>query len=101
MKVLDNHQTGVIDKTIIKNLDQISIVFCDRCTSYVDIADLVEVHVTEKSTHQTTKTTLQWVHIAISNAKRLLSGIYRKIKGAYLKFSSERILLQPQPQILR
>ena len=33
----------------------------------------------------TTKTTLQWVHIAISNAKRTLLGIFHKIKGKYLQ----------------
>ncbi|HIP36061.1 MAG TPA: IS1595 family transposase, partial [Crocinitomix sp.] len=26
-----------------------------------------------------------WVHIAISNAKRTLLGIYHKIKGKYLQ----------------
>jgi len=85
MKVLDNHQANDINKTVIENIAQTSIVFSDRSTSYVDIADLVEVHVTEKSTNLTTKTTLQWVHIAISNAKRTLLGIYHKIKGCYLQ----------------
>jgi len=28
---------------------------------------------------------LKWVHIAISNAKRTLLGIYHKIKGMYLQ----------------
>lgn len=30
-------------------------------------------------------TTLKWVHIAISNVKRNLLGIYHKIKGKYLQ----------------
>ena len=38
-----------------------------------------------KSTKETTKTTLKWVHIAISNAKRTLLGMYHKIKGKYLQ----------------
>jgi len=35
---------------------------------------------TEKSNEQTTKETLKWVHIAISNAKRNFVGNYHKIK---------------------
>ena len=54
-------------------------------TSYVDISDLVELHVTEKSDAKTTKETLKWVHIAISNAKRTLLGNYHKIKRKYLQ----------------
>ena len=52
---------------------------------YVDISDLVELHVTEKSDAKTTKETLKWVHIAISNAKRTLLGNYHKIKRKYLQ----------------
>ncbi|WP_257669748.1 IS1595 family transposase [Parapedobacter tibetensis] len=54
-------------------------------TSYVDISHLVELHVTEKSDAKTTKETLKWVHIAISNAKRTLLGNYHKIKRKYLQ----------------
>ena len=51
----------------------------------LDIAEHVETHITEKSDTNTTRTTLQWVHIAISNAKRTLLGIFHKIKGKYLQ----------------
>ena len=39
----------------------------------------------EKSTKETTANTLKWVHIAISNSKRNLLGVYHKIKGKYLQ----------------
>ena len=57
------------------------------CTNkYFDAHDrLVELHVTEKSDAKTTKETLKWVHIAISNAKRTLLGNYHKIKRKYLQ----------------
>ncbi|WP_185095099.1 transposase, partial [Riemerella columbina] len=45
----------------------------------------VEIYVTEKSSKETTKETLRWVHIFISNAKRNLLGNYHKIKGKYLQ----------------
>lgn len=70
---------------IDSRFDDTSIVFSDKSTSYVDISDYVEVHITEKSNKETTITTLKWVHIAISNAKRTLLGIYHKIKGKHLQ----------------
>lgn len=84
-KVLDNHYAEEINDAIIESIDEKSIVFTDKSTSYIDIADLVELHITEKSSEQTTKETLKWVHITISNAKRNFLGNYHKIKGKYLQ----------------
>lgn len=84
-KVLKTHKANEINATIEESLDEKSIVLTDKSTSYVDIADYVEMHVSEKSTKQTTKETLKWVHIFISNAKRNLLGNYHKIKGKYLQ----------------
>ena len=85
-KVLDNHQAEEIDETIKQSIDDEEvIVFSDKSTSYVNIADYVEIHITEKSNEQTTKETLKWVHIAISNAKRNFTGNYHKIKRKYLQ----------------
>jgi len=84
-KVLVNHKSEKADHAVIESLNEQSIVFTDKSTSYIDIADYVELHITEKSDKQTTKETLKWVHIAISNAKRNLLGNYHKIKGKYLQ----------------
>lgn len=84
-KVMDSHEAEEVNRTIKESLDDQSIVFSDKSTSYVDISDLVELHVTEKSDEKTTKETLKWVHIMISNAKRNLLGNYHKIKGKYLQ----------------
>jgi len=85
-KVLEDHQSDGVDDTI-KNCinDEDIIVFSDKSTSYVNIADFVDIHITEKSDKQTTKETLKWVHIAISNAKRNFTGTYYKIKRKYLQ----------------
>jgi predicted HAD superfamily phosphohydrolase len=70
----------------VKNeLDNQTIVFSDMSTSYINIDDYVEAHLIEKSSEETTVTTLKWVHIAISNAKRNFLGVYHKIKGKYLQ----------------
>lgn len=84
-KVLDSHAAEEIGQTVAGSFDEMSIVLTDDSTSYVNISDYVELHVSEKSTDQLTKETLRWVHITISNAKRNFLGNYHKIKGKYLQ----------------
>jgi hypothetical protein len=85
MKVVENHKKDGINKLVKESLDEKTIIFSDQSNSYLDIADYVEAHFMEKSTKEVTKTTLKWVHIAISNAKRTFLGIYHKMKGKYLQ----------------
>jgi hypothetical protein len=42
-------------------------------------------HISSNSTKETTKSTLKLVHIAISNSKRNLLGVYHMIKPKYLQ----------------
>ena len=84
-RVLDTHLADEVNQTVVDDLDDKTIVFSDQSTSYVDIADYIEMHVTEKSSKESTEETLKWVHIFISNAKRNLLGNYHKIKGKYLQ----------------
>jgi transposase-like protein len=84
-KVLEDHKVEGINEIIKNSLDESSIVFTDKSTSYVDIADFVELHITEKSTKKTTQETLRWVHIFISNAKRNFLGNFHKIKRKNLQ----------------
>lgn len=85
MKVLQGHTTEHVNQVIQDNLDENCILQSDKSTSYVDIEKIVELHVTEKSDKTTTNNHLKWVHIAISNAKRALLGVYHKINGNYLQ----------------
>jgi len=84
-KVLESHLAEEVNETVKDSFDEKSIVFTDDSTSYVDISDYVEIHISEKSSDQLTKETLRWVHITISNAKRNFLGNYHKIKGKYLQ----------------
>ena len=85
-KVLEDHKADGTDTAFTKGIEgEQTIVFTDKSTSYVNIADYVEIHITEKSNEQTTKETLKWVHIAIGNAKRNFVGTYHKIKRKYLQ----------------
>ena len=64
----------------MKQLEQ-----ADKSITYIDFADYVELHITEKSNKETTSETLRWVHIAISNVKWNFLGNFQKIKGKYLQ----------------
>ncbi len=84
-KVLNSHAAGEINQKVRESIDQKSIVFTDKSTSYMDIADYVELHISEKFNKDTTKETSKWMHLAISNVKRNLLGNYHKINGKYLQ----------------
>ena len=84
-KVLTDHKADGVNDIVKESLDEQSIVFTDKSTSYVYIADFVELHISQKSDEDTIKEILKWVHITISNAKRNSLGNYHKIKGKYLQ----------------
>lgn len=85
MRVLDSYKTEDIDQMVKESASKESVIFSDKSNTYLNMADYVEVHVVEKSTSETTNSTLKWVHIAIANAKRTLLGIYHRINGEYLQ----------------
>lgn len=85
MKVLETHQKSEINEVVIEYINEKSVIFSDKSTSYVDLSELVDAHIMKKSDKDVTKTTLKWVHVAISNAKRNLLGVYHMIKGKYLQ----------------
>lgn len=85
MKVLENQNSESIDEEVQKSLDNETIVFSDKSTTYFNIHEYVEAHHVEISNNEVTRTTLKWVHIAISNAKRNFLGIYHKIRRGYLQ----------------
>ena len=84
--VLTDHKMEGTDQALQKAIDNgESIVFTDKSTSYVNIADYVEIHISERSNERNTKETLKWVHMAISNAKRNFGGTDHKIKAKYIQ----------------
>lgn len=56
MKVLTAKDADEINKTVIENIDEKSIILTDKATTYIDISKHVEAHITEKSTKETTST---------------------------------------------
>ena len=58
-KMLEDYKADGTDIVFENAIDkEKTIVFTDKSTSYVDIADYVDIHISEKSNEQTTKETL-------------------------------------------
>ena len=55
--VLTDHTSEQINQTIQESISEKSILFTDKSTSSIDIADYVEIHITEKSKKETTTET--------------------------------------------
>jgi transposase-like protein len=85
MKVLDSHESTDINKVVSENIESQALIITDKSTSYEDFSALFDTHVSFKSDAKTTKTTLKWVHITISNAKRNLLGVYHMMNRKYLQ----------------
>lgn len=85
MKVLDDHKKETAEDVLEKYVRDDSILISDDSTSYVGFSSVVEGHIVYKSSKEVTTSNLKWVHIAISNAKRNLLGIYHMVKLKYLQ----------------
>ncbi|MEI6684199.1 MAG: IS1595 family transposase [Bacteroidota bacterium] len=85
LKALDTQKSESINTLFQNSVTSDSVVFTDQGNNYQDIHKFVDMHITEKSSKNTTKTTLKWAHIAISNAKRTFLGVYHKISSDYLQ----------------
>lgn len=85
MKVLDNHTATSLNEVMKEGVEKDSIIITDKSTSYEDFQKMFDCHFSYKSDKQITKTTLKWVHITISNAKRNLLGIYHMMQSKYLQ----------------
>lgn len=85
MKVLPKQESEDVNQVVEKDVSNLAIVFSDKAKNFVDIAKFVEAHVTEYSHDHTREKGLQWVHIAISNAKPMFLGIYHWFHGSGLQ----------------
>jgi transposase-like protein len=85
MKVLDSPKAELVNPLFQDNVTSDSVVFTDQGNNYQDLHRFVDMHITEKSSKLTTKTTLKWAHIAISNAKRTFLGVYHKMSSVNLQ----------------
>jgi len=70
MKVSPSFEAKLTDQFIADLIKSNSVVMTDQSTSYINLSNYVEIHMSEKSSKEVNNTSLKWTHIAISNAKR-------------------------------
>jgi len=85
MKALNSHKAPEINKITSENIQNDAVIITDKSTSYEAFSALFETHISVKSDKTVIKTTLKWVHVTISNAKRNLLGVYHMMNSQYLQ----------------
>jgi hypothetical protein len=67
VKVFKNHISEKINETIKESISEKSILYTDKSTSYTEISDYDEIHITEKYNKVSTTETIKRVQTAIYN----------------------------------
>lgn len=85
MFVIDDLKAKTIDEKVKGNVHEDSILDTDNSTSYTNLKDIVREHRPKIIPKKETGKALPWVHIAISNAKRVLLDVFHDIRPEYLQ----------------
>ena len=85
MTHLPNHEGATYSKLGQRLLNPNAVVHSDADPAFKSIEPHVQAHLPEKSVPNKASQALPWVHIAISNAKRLFLGIYHHLSAVWLQ----------------
>lgn len=85
MQVIPNLKADTITGIVSKNIHRESELITDDSTSYVKLKEAVDKHNPSVIPKEQIGEKLPWVHIAISNAKRVLLDIFHDIKPKFLQ----------------
>ena len=85
MKVNPSEKSGEMEELVAKHISAEAVVFSDNAKAYVNIHKVVKAHMIETSNTSIETQLLKWVHIAISNIKRNLLGIYHSVNEGFLQ----------------
>jgi hypothetical protein len=85
MLVIEDLKSETIDNMVTKNVSASSEIDSDNSTSYTNLKNLVAQHRPQVIRKEDIGKILPWVHIAISNAKRILLNTFHDIKPEYLQ----------------
>lgn len=86
MQVMPDLESKTITHIVIEQLDSSVELTTDDSTSYIKFDECVKSHKAVPADKITLPVFLPWVHIAISNAKRLLLDVHHRLKTEYLQF---------------
>lgn len=85
MKVMQNLKANTVTGIVEKSVDKESKLVTDDSTSYTGLKKIVKEHQASVIPKEKVGEMLPWVHIAISNAKRMLLDIFHDIKPEFLQ----------------
>ena len=86
MTVINDLKSNTIDDFVSQYVSKESTIVSDNSTSYTNLKTLVKEHHPQVIPPKEVGKMLPWVHIAISNAKRMLLDIFHDIKPEYLQY---------------
>jgi hypothetical protein len=85
MFVIDDLKAKTIDEKVSGNVKATAIIDSDNSTSYTNLKKLVTEHRPKVIPKEEVGKVLPWVHIAISNAKRMILSVFHDVKPEYLQ----------------
>ena len=85
MLLINDLKAATIDQKVMENINPDSTIVSDDSTSYVHFKNIVASHIPKVIPKEDIGKVLPWVHIAISNAKRLLLDVYHDICPKYIQ----------------
>ena len=86
MQVIKDLKSITITNIVKEQVDKSAQLITDDSTSYYKLKEHVQSHEATVVVPDMIPILLPWVHIAISNAKRLLLNIHHKLKNEYLQY---------------
>ena len=86
MQVIPDLKSETITDIVKEQLDPSVELTTDDSSSYIKLDEYIHSHQTVTADKNTIRTFLPWVHIAISNAKRLLLDVHHRLKTEYLQY---------------
>jgi hypothetical protein len=86
MQVINDLKSNTITNIVKEQVDKSAQLITDDSTSYYKLKEHVQSHEAVVVEPDMIPTLLPWVHIAISNAKRLLLDVHHKLKNEYLQY---------------
>ena len=85
MQVITDLKADTITPLVKHNISNQAVLLTDSSNSYIGLQGIVKEHNAQVIPKEKTEEMLPWVHIAISNAKRMLLDIHHDIKPDFLQ----------------
>ena len=86
MRVINDLKSNTITNIVKEQVEKSAQLITDDSTSYFKLKEHVQSHEATVVKPDMIPILLPWVHIAISNAKRLLLDVHHKLKNEYLQY---------------